>query len=234
MRATVVELLADLGYRVLTARDAASALSVIESGMPIDLLFTDVVMPGKLRSPELARLARERHARARRCSSPPAIPRTRSSTTAGSTPASSCCPSPTRAKRWRGKLRQVLACAGAAAAAAARAVLLVEDDALIRMNTADVLTEAGMTGARGGVRGAGARARRHEAFDVCVVDVGLPDMSGIVLAERIRALHPGFPVLFATGHAHVPEADGMERVAVLSKPYDEITLRAAIERLLGS
>ena len=28
--------------------------------MPIDLLFTDVVMPGTLRSPELARKARER------------------------------------------------------------------------------------------------------------------------------------------------------------------------------
>src|SRR6201995_969097 len=36
------------------------ALSVIESGVPIDVLFTDVVMPGPLRSPELARKAKER------------------------------------------------------------------------------------------------------------------------------------------------------------------------------
>nr|WP_246429664.1 PAS domain-containing protein [Prosthecomicrobium pneumaticum] len=60
VRATVVELLTDLGYRVLKAKDAAGALSVIESGVPIDLLFTDVVMPGPLKSPELARKARER------------------------------------------------------------------------------------------------------------------------------------------------------------------------------
>ncbi len=60
VRATVVALLRDLGYRVLTAKDAASALGVIESGIGIDLLFTDVVMPGKLRSTELARMARER------------------------------------------------------------------------------------------------------------------------------------------------------------------------------
>ncbi len=60
VRATVVELLADLGYRVLKARDAQSALAIVESGMPVDLLFTDVVMPGPLRSPELARKARER------------------------------------------------------------------------------------------------------------------------------------------------------------------------------
>ncbi len=60
VRTTVVEILGDLGYRVLVARDAESALTVIQSGVPVDLLFTDVVMPGALRSPELARRARER------------------------------------------------------------------------------------------------------------------------------------------------------------------------------
>lgn len=60
VRATVVELLADLGYRVLRAKDAQSALAIVESGVPVDLLFTDVVMPGPLRSTELARKARER------------------------------------------------------------------------------------------------------------------------------------------------------------------------------
>ena len=49
----------DLGYNVLTAKDAASALPIFESGVKIDLLFTDVVMPGPLRSPELARKAKE-------------------------------------------------------------------------------------------------------------------------------------------------------------------------------
>jgi PAS domain S-box-containing protein len=60
VRATAVEMLTDLGYRVYKARDAISALSVIEKGHAIDLLFTDVVMPGELKSPELARKARER------------------------------------------------------------------------------------------------------------------------------------------------------------------------------
>ena len=60
VRETAVGLLTDLGYRVLKAREAMGALSVIESGVPIDLLFTDVVMPGPLRSPELARKAKER------------------------------------------------------------------------------------------------------------------------------------------------------------------------------
>jgi PAS domain S-box-containing protein len=60
VRDTVVALFNDLGYRVLKAKDAQSALNIIESGMPVDLLFTDVVMPGPLHSTELARKARER------------------------------------------------------------------------------------------------------------------------------------------------------------------------------
>lgn len=60
VRDTVVALLTDLGYRVLKAKDASAALTIIESGVPIDLLFTDVVMPGPLKSAEMARQARER------------------------------------------------------------------------------------------------------------------------------------------------------------------------------
>ena len=60
VRQTVIDMLTELGYRVLKAKDAQSALAIIESGVPIDLLLTDVVMPGPLRSPELARRARER------------------------------------------------------------------------------------------------------------------------------------------------------------------------------
>lgn len=58
VRSTTAELLETLGYRVLQAKDAASALAIVESGMKIDLLFTDVVMPGSMRTPELARKAK--------------------------------------------------------------------------------------------------------------------------------------------------------------------------------
>jgi len=58
---TVVEMLGSMGYRVLKADNADSALGILKSGLPIDLLFTDVVMPGQLRSPELARQAKALH-----------------------------------------------------------------------------------------------------------------------------------------------------------------------------
>ena len=60
VRATAVELLKQLGYTVLKAGDATAALSVLDSGLTIHLLFTDVVMPGPLRSTDLVRLARQK------------------------------------------------------------------------------------------------------------------------------------------------------------------------------
>lgn len=52
-------MLTGLGYEVLKADDALQALAVIRIGAHIDLLFTDVVMPGPLRSPEMARQAKQ-------------------------------------------------------------------------------------------------------------------------------------------------------------------------------
>jgi PAS domain S-box-containing protein len=50
--------LAALGYKVIAAADGPAALEVLRSGAPIDLLFTDVVMPGGMDGGELAEAAR--------------------------------------------------------------------------------------------------------------------------------------------------------------------------------
>jgi len=47
VRAYSVAILRELGYRVLEATDAEQALQVLEGPDRIDLLFTDVVLPGK-------------------------------------------------------------------------------------------------------------------------------------------------------------------------------------------
>lgn len=60
VRATSVELLSDLGYTILEASNADNGLAIVNSGVKIDLLFTDVVMPGELKSPELARRAKQK------------------------------------------------------------------------------------------------------------------------------------------------------------------------------
>jgi len=54
LRSYTVETLAELGYRVLPATNGAAALEILDSGNDIDLLFTDVVMPGGLNGRQLA------------------------------------------------------------------------------------------------------------------------------------------------------------------------------------
>jgi CheY-like chemotaxis protein len=53
LRGYTTETLAELGYAVLEARDGASALQVLERHH-VDLLFTDVVMPGGMNGRQLA------------------------------------------------------------------------------------------------------------------------------------------------------------------------------------
>ena len=53
--------LVELGYAVTPAVGATAALEVLRSGAPVDLLLTDVVMPGGLQGPELVERALLEH-----------------------------------------------------------------------------------------------------------------------------------------------------------------------------
>jgi len=52
--------LTSFGYKVLMAENAADALQILESGERVDLLFSDIVMAGKIDGLALARLVRQR------------------------------------------------------------------------------------------------------------------------------------------------------------------------------
>ncbi len=58
VRVLVVEVLEDLGFTVLEAGDGAAGLRILQSGTPIDLLISDVGLPGGLNGRQLADAAR--------------------------------------------------------------------------------------------------------------------------------------------------------------------------------
>jgi CheY-like chemotaxis protein len=60
VRTFVVSQLRDLGYGVLEAADGPQALAILDADQPIDLLLTDVVMPGGLTGRGLAETAKLR------------------------------------------------------------------------------------------------------------------------------------------------------------------------------
>jgi len=60
VRATSAELLHELGYKVIEAVNGDAALALLKTGVSVDLVFTDVVMPGTVKSADLAAWARSR------------------------------------------------------------------------------------------------------------------------------------------------------------------------------
>ena len=59
VRVAAVDMLTDLGYSVLRAENAEAALKILAGGAKIQLLFTDVVMPGAISTREFTRRAVE-------------------------------------------------------------------------------------------------------------------------------------------------------------------------------
>ena len=55
------ELFRSMGYEVITASNGTDALNILERKAPIDILFTDVMMPNGMNGIDLARVAAQRY-----------------------------------------------------------------------------------------------------------------------------------------------------------------------------
>lgn len=228
VRATVVELLSELGYRVLRAKDAASALAIVESGVPIDLLFTDVVMPGPLQSREMARRAKER------------IPGLAVVFTSGYTENAivhggrlddsvEFLSKPYTREDLALRLRSCLDGRGNATGmispdsetSASCAVLLVEDEVLIRMAALDMIEELGHTVFEAGSAPEALEILENNPVDVLITDIGLPGVSGASLVSQVQQRWPTIRIVIASGFSD-PQSAGIDfgaDVAWLQKPF---------------
>lgn len=61
VRVTVADYLRDAGYKVIEAANAAEALQIFASGEPVDVVFTDIQMPGTMDGLMLTRWVRKHH-----------------------------------------------------------------------------------------------------------------------------------------------------------------------------
>jgi signal transduction histidine kinase/ActR/RegA family two-component response regulator len=135
--------------------------------------------------------------------------------------------------------------AGAPAAAPAEAdrgsgrILLVEDDALVRENAAELLRSLGydVVPAANGPE-ALAVLEKGEAFDLLLTDVVMPGgLNGRELAERAHALRPGLLVLYTSGYTEnaIVHHGRLDRgVELLAKPYRRQDLAAKVRAVLAA
>jgi len=112
-------------------------------------------------------------------------------------------------------------------------VLVVDDDALINMNTVDMLEDLGheVLGAYSGeealkILGSG------QQIDILVTDYAMPGMTGVELAGKARDVRPGLPILLATGYADLPSGTTTD-LPRLAKPYRQADLANQVAQLLA-
>ena len=118
------------------------------------------------------------------------------------------------------------------------AVLVVDDEATVRMLVADVLTELGYKVVEAEDGASGLEVLRSKTpIDLLITDVGLPGgMNGRQVADAARALRPGLKVLFITGYAetavlsHGHLEPGMH---VLTKPFAMEAFATRVKELIN-
>ena len=116
-------------------------------------------------------------------------------------------------------------------------VLVVDDEAIVRMLVTETLEELGYTAIEAGDGLQGLRILQSDAsIDLLVTDVKLPGMNGRQLAEAARVVRPDLPVLFITGYAQsvggaqsVNLQPGMD---LIGKPFSIDDLAAKIRQLV--
>jgi CheY-like chemotaxis protein len=129
-------------------------------------------------------------------------------------------------------IQEVLAMEPISNEAPASTILIVDDDALINMNTVDMVEDLGHTvlEAYSGKQALEILAS-GQRIDALITDYAMPGMTGVELADKARALFPGLPILLATGYADLPSGTSTD-LPRLSKPYQQAELAAHLSRLL--
>jgi CheY-like chemotaxis protein len=112
-------------------------------------------------------------------------------------------------------------------------LLVVDDDPGVRGILLDLLTLSGHTASEAAGGSEALALLQTEQFDAILLDHLMPEMTGIELFEKLRALGTDVPVGFITGSRGNPDIVRLESqaVPVLFKPFPSTEFRALLKRL---
>jgi PAS domain S-box-containing protein len=101
-------------------------------------------------------------------------------------------------------------------------ILVIDDDPNLRKTLADILRVKGYTSVVAGSGSEAIAAAERENISVALIDLMLPDMSGLDVMARIKSLSPLTEAIILTGHASMDSAIEATRRGAFSyllKPY---------------
>lgn len=127
----------------------------------------------------------------------------------------------------------------AAPAGSGEKILVIDDEAIVRMLIMDVLEEQGYQALEAHDGPSALKIIESGVkFDLLVTDVGLPGgMNGRQLADAARTKQPGLKVLFVTGYAEnavVGNGHLEPGMHVLTKPFPVDELGRRVKEILGA
>ncbi|MCX5670965.1 MAG: sigma-54 dependent transcriptional regulator [Planctomycetota bacterium] len=113
-------------------------------------------------------------------------------------------------------------------------ILVVDDDPMVRRSCERILGDRyALTMAQDGREGLAALQGR--TFDLALVDLKLPDVSGLDLLKRAPDGYPDMPIIIITGYSTIRnavEAIKMGAFDYVAKPFSPDELEAAVEKAL--
>jgi DNA-binding NtrC family response regulator len=118
----------------------------------------------------------------------------------------------------------------------AKSILLVEDEHALGNALCQVVRRIGHVPTLAASGASAVDAFAGEKFDAVVLDIGLPDRSGLEILEEVRGLHADLPVLVITAHAtldHAIRARQLGATGYLTKPLDLGHFGRALAALLA-
>jgi len=232
VRLFTTESLRELGFTVVQAHDAASALKLLELRPEVQLIFTDVGLPG-MNGAQLVAAARALR------------PDIKVLFTTGYArnaivhqgrldPGVELITKPFTRVQLASRIRDVLD-VPVSGGARRPVALVIEDEGLVRMFIGDQLNDLGFDVIDAGSAAEGLRAaRNHEQLDVAIVDRGLPDRDGLDVVAELRTQLPSLPVIVASGYGDLPGHESLlndAHIRFMSKPYDVDALTTALRAL---
>ncbi len=120
-----------------------------------------------------------------------------------------------------------------ASASGPKRILLVDDDPLIAMSSADMLMDLGHDVVEAH---SGKEALEYlgdgSCFDLLITDYSMPGMTGADLVIAVRHIVPKLPILIASGYAELPPGVDLD-VARLGKPYTQDQLERELRKLFN-
>ena len=116
-------------------------------------------------------------------------------------------------------------------------VLIIEDEAALATALSRVCQRLGWHAELRASGNAGLRALASGNFDLAILDIGLPDLSGLEVLEKARARAPQLPVVIITAHGKLENAVAARKLgaaAYLVKPLDLREIERTLTQILAT